>query len=431
MNLLGERRFAPYFLTQFLGAFNDNVFKNALLILLAFKIVTDHSNILVNVAAIVFILPFFLCSPLAGQLADKYEKSGLIRNIKWLEITIMALGVLGLYLNSIALLMTVLFLMGAQSAFFGPIKFSILPQHLNPDELMGGNALVEAGTFLAILFGTILGGVLAGLDAYVLPVSLAILGFALLGRLTSHFIPPAQAEQPDLIIDYNPVRSGKAIFALLASDKTVLYTVLGISWFWFFGATVLTQIPNFAKQYLNGTPQIATLLMAMFSIGIALGSLLASKLSRGRVEIGLVPFGAIGMAVFGVLLGAMDIPLSETQNTIGDMLTDVALLKVLLVLILLAMSGGIYIVPLYVNVQHRTPIEYLSRNIAALSMLNALFMVIAGIFAIVYFKFSDSIQGLIITVAVLHVAVTASIFSRVPEFLRLLPGTKILRANSG
>ena len=416
MNLLKQKRFAPYFLTQFLGAFNDNIFKNALVILLTFKIVSEHSGILVNLAAIVFILPFFLFSPLAGQIADKYEKSALIRKIKWLEIAIMGAGVFGLALNSIAVLMFVLFLMGTQSAFFGPIKYSILPQHLRKDELMSGNALVEAGTFLAILLGTILGGILASFDQYLLPVSLAIICFAILGRLASQFIPVAQAEQPDLAIDTNLFRSGKSIFSVLASDKAIFYTAFGISWFWFFGATFLTQIPLFAREFLFGSPYVATLLMAMFSIGIAIGSLISSKLSRGRVEIGLVPIGALGMTVFGAYLGLMDLPFSTGQNSISDMLTSFIYIKALLALILLAVSGGLFIVPLYANIQSKTPIEHLSRNIAATNILNALFMVLAGIFAIISFKLGNDVQSLFVITALMNTVVGLFIFNRVPEF---------------
>jgi len=416
MDLLKQRRFLPYFCTQFLGAFNDNVFKNALVILLAFKLASSNGNVLVNVAAVVFILPFFIFSPLAGQLADKYEKSGLIRKIKWLEIVIMAVGVLGLYLNSIALLMFVLFLMGTQSAFFGPIKFSILPQHLSRNELMSGNALVESGTFLAILFGTILGGILAGFDQYALPVSIAILSFSVIGRLVCQFIPEAQAEQPQLVIDKNPISSGKSIFKTLASNQPVLYSVFAISWFWFFGATFLTQLPNFAREYLQGSTYVATTLMAMFSIGIAAGSMLSSKLSRGRVEIGLVPIGAFGLTVFGVWLGLMDIPFTGTENNVMDMFTNIGYLKVLFALIMLAVSGGLFIVPLYAFVQTNTPIQHLARNIAANSMLNALFMVVAGIFAIVCFKLGNSIQGLFFVVALMNAIVALYIFKRVPEF---------------
>lgn len=416
MNLMKERRFAPYFLTQFLGAFNDNVFKNALVILLTYKIVSDHSNILVNLAAIVFILPFFLLSPLAGQIADKYEKSGLIRRIKWIEIGIMLLGVIGIFLNSIPWLMGVLFIMGAQSAFFGPIKYSILPQHLTREELMGGNALVEGGTFLAILFGTILGGVLAGFENYVLPVSIAIVTFSILGLATSYLIPQAQAEAPDLAIDYNPIRSGRKIFSALKSDQSNFYTVFGISWFWFFGATFLTQIPNFSREYLNGDPYVATLLMAMFSIGIGLGSLLSSKLSRGRVELGLVPIGALGMTLSGAWLGLMDFPAAADSTSVAAMFTQWFTIKALLALVLLAVFGGLFIVPLYAWLQSNTPKDYLSRNIAANNILNALFMVIAGIFAIICFALGNTIQSLFLIVALLNAVVGLFIFNRVPEF---------------
>ncbi len=416
MSLITQRRFAPYFLTQFLGAFNDNVFKNALVILFTFKIVSDHSSVLVNLAAVIFILPFFLFSPLAGQIADKYEKSTLIRKIKWVEIAIMCIGVAGLLLNSIPMLLAVLFLMGTQSAFFGPIKYSILPQHLGQDELMGGNALVEAGTFLAILFGTILGGVLASFDQYVVPVSIAIVCFSVLGRLVCQFIPAALPENPDLTIDYNPIRAGSNIFKTLASNKSVLYTVFGISWFWFFGATFLTQLPVFSREYMQGDPYVATVLMAMFSIGIGLGSFISSKLARGRVEIGLVPVGALGLTVFGAYLGLMDMPFSTTENTVVSIFTNFAYIKTLIALLLLAVSGGLFIVPLYAFVQTRTPLQHLSRNIAANNILNALFMVIAGIFAIVCFKLGNSIQNLFLIVAVMNAVVGLFIFNRVPEY---------------
>ena len=416
MSLLKQRRFLPYFLTQFLGAFNDNVFKNALVIILTYKIVSEHSSILVNLAAVIFILPFFLFSPLSGQLADKYEKSMLIRRIKWVEIGIMSLGVVALWLNSIPALLGVLFLMGSQSAFFGPIKFSILPQHLKRSELMSGNALVEAGTFLAILFGTILGGLLAGLDQYILPVSIAILTFSAIGLAVCHFIPPATADKPELVIDRNPFTSGKQIFSGLASNQSNFYTAFGISWFWFFGATFLTQIPNFSREYLRGDPYVATLLMAMFSIGIGLGSFISSKISRGRVELGLVPLGAFGMTICGLYLGMMDIQTTGDTTTIVDMLTTFSTLKALLVFLLLAMCGGLYIVPMYAHIQSNTPSDYLSRNIAANNILNALLMVIAGIFAIVCFALGNTIQSLFVIVAILNAVIGLFIFNRVPEF---------------
>lgn len=416
MDLLKQRRFLPYFLTQFLGAFNDNVFKNALVIIITYKIVSEHSSILVNLAAVIFILPYFLFSPLSGQLADKYEKSKLIRRIKWVEIGIMGLGVVGLWMNSLTALLGILFLMGTQSAFFGPIKYGILPQHLDRSELMNGNALVEAGTFLAILFGTILGGLLAGLDDYLVPVSIAILVFSTLGMLASYFIPAASPTQPGLVIDRNPFSSGKRIFSALASNQSNLYTAFGISWFWFFGSIFLTQVPNFSREYLNGDPYVATLLMAMFSIGIGIGSLISSKLSRGRVELGLVPIGAFGMTIFGLLLGITNIPFSPDTMGVIDILTNWSHLKTLLLLILLAISGGLYIVPMYAHIQSNTPSEYVSRNIAANNILNALLMVLAGVFAIICFALGNTIQSLFIIVATMNAVVALFIFNRVPQF---------------
>ena len=416
MSLLRQRRFLPYFLTQFLGAFNDNVFKNALVIILTYKIVSEHSSILVNLAAVIFILPYFLFSPLSGQLADKYEKSMLIRRIKWVEIGIMSLGAVALWLNSIPALLVVLFLMGSQSAFFGPIKFSILPQHLKRSELMSGNALVEAGTFLAILFGTILGGLLAGLNQYIAPVSIAILTFSAIGLAVCHYIPTAAADKPELVIDRNPFTSGKQIFSGLASNRSNFYTAFGISWFWFFGATFLTQIPNFSREYLRGDPYVATLLMAMFSIGIGLGSFISSKISRGRVELGLVPLGAFGMTICGMYLGITEIQTINATTTVTDMLTTFSTLKVLMVFLLLAMCGGLYIVPMYAHIQSNTPPDYLSRNIAANNILNALLMVIAGIFAIVCFALGNTIQSLFVIVAIMNAVIGLFIFNRVPAF---------------
>lgn len=421
MSLLRQRRFLPYFCTQFLGAFNDNVFKNALVTIFTFHLVVNNVNMLVNLAAGIFILPFFLFSPLAGQIADKYEKSRLIRFIKSAEIVIMLLGAAALASQSAWLLLLVLFLMGTQSAFFGPIKYSILPQHLSRDELLGGNALVEAGTFLAILLGTILGGVLAAQPEYVWPVSIAIIFFALLGRGVSGFIPAAAAAQPTLKVDPLPWSAGKDIFVALRSNRSNFLTVVAISWFWFVGATFLAQFPNFAKEVLSGNAYVATLLMAMFSIGIGLGSYICNKLSAGRVEIGLVPIGALGITLSGLYVGLLDIPTADAVRSIGQVLTDWAAVKALLGLLMLAIFGGLFIVPLYAFLQTNTPTEYRSRNIAANNIMNALFMIIAALFAILCFYFGHTIQSLFAVVAIMNAVVAIYIFVRVPEFtMRLL-----------
>jgi len=294
-----------------------------------------------------------------------------------------------------------LFMMGTQSTFFGPIKYSILPQNLKDDELLHGNALVESGTFIAILFGTILGALLAKDADYFLPVSITIIVFAILGRIISQRIPTAEAVQPHLRVDWNPFRSGKAIFAGLSEDKSIFLTAIGISWFWFFGATFLTQLPNFAKNTLGGSPYVATILMAMFSVGIALGSFLCSRMSGKTVELGVVPIGALGMTLSGIFIGSVDI--QKTEVSIG--------------LLLLAVFGGIFVVPLYAYIQSHSSKEKLSRNIAALNVLNSLFMVIAGVFAILVFAFGNSIQALFVITALMNAAVAIYIFVRVPDFI--------------
>lgn len=419
MNVFFQRRFFPYFATQFLGAFNDNVFKNALIIIFTYHLVVSSSGMLVNLAAILFILPFFLFSPLAGQLADKYEKSTLIRKIKNLEILIMLLGAIGVYLQSTIWMLVVLFLMGMQSTFFGPIKYSILPQQLSKEELLGGNAIVEAGTFLAILLGTVLGASIAGEGNYPFKVTVAILFFALLGRLASHFITSSPAAQTSLQIDYNPITAGRMLFSGLRENRANFLIAVGISWFWFYGAIFLTQFPGFAKDVLQGTPYVATLLMAMFSIGIGLGSFLCSVMAGRRVELGIVPIGALGMTLSGLYVGCADIniPGSIDFMTIQDVLTNSSTLKVLIALLLLAVSGGLFVVPLYAALQTNSPTKILSRNIAALNILNALFMVIAGAFAILCFALGHSIQTLFIVVALMNIAVSLFIFLRVPEFI--------------
>ncbi|WP_199699404.1 MFS transporter [Oleomonas cavernae] len=291
-SLLRQRRFGPFFLTQALGAFNDNVFKNALVILVAFGIAglaQEQVNFYVNLAAVLFILPFFLFSATAGQLAEKYEKSRLIRAIKLLEIGIMALGAFGLWLSSIPVLLGVLFLLGFQAALFGPVKYAILPQHLREEELIGGNAWVEAGTFLAILLGTVLGGWLIAQPGGAHWVSAVVVGLALLGYLACRAIPVAPPAAPELRINWNPLTETWRNLRFMQTNRTVFLSVMGISWFWFFGAAFLSQMPTYAQQILGGDPSVATLLLTLFSLGIGAGSLLCERLSGHKVEIGLVP----------------------------------------------------------------------------------------------------------------------------------------------
>ena len=314
-SLFQTRRFLPLFVTQFLGAFNDNVFKNAMVVLIAWRFASAagmDAQVMVTVAAGIFILPFFLFSATAGLLADKFDKTRLIRYIKLAEIIIMTTGAVGFYLGSIPILMTVLFLMGTQSTFFGPIKYGILPDQLNDDELMGGNALISAGTFLAILGGTILGTEVVLAEQGIIIISAVVITFAALGWLSSWYIPATRPAQPDLAISYNFVTQTWKILTHAAGQRDVFLCILGISWFWLVGATFLAQFPTFTKDVLGASVQVLTILLTTFSVGIAIGSLLCNRLLKGEVHATFVPLGALGMTIFTVdLFFATSHPLSS------------------------------------------------------------------------------------------------------------------------
>ncbi len=422
--LLTERRFLPFFLTQFFGAFNDNVFKNALVIMIAFRVAEDQVDILTNLAFGLFILPFFLFSAFAGQVADKFEKSMLIRRVKMVEFCIMLLASIGFYLNSIPLLIFVLFLMGSQSSLFGPVKYGYLPEKLSNDELMGGNGLIESSTFISILLGTILGGVLIALDSFV-PISLAVLVFATLGYLSARHIPLCKAAEPSIKLDWNLWRATINNLKILPENKVVFLAVLGISWFWFFGSVFLAQMPNFSRTVLNGNEHVVTLLLTMFSVGIGLGSLLCEKLSGRRVEIGLVPVGAIGLAWFGFDLYwvSHQWPDSATTNLgIGAVMQVSGAYRVCIDLAMIGVFGGLYIVPLYALVQERSDPNQVSRIIAGNNIINAIFMVVAALLGMVVLGVMGwSIPQLFLITVLLHILVCIYIFTIVPEFiLRLI-----------
>lgn len=420
--LLKERRFLPFFITQFLGAFNDNVFKNALIILIAFQ-ATDpaRANTLVNLSAGLFVLPFFLFSATAGQLADKYEKSHLMRWIKLLEIVIMLGAAVGFILGEMSVLIGLLFLMGWQSTLFGPVKYSILPQHLRPDELVGGNGWVEMGTFLAILIGTLLGGVLIAIpDRGPWLVAGAVVLLAVLGFLSSLFIPKATPDAPDLRINWNPITETWRNIDITRRSRTVFLSVLGISWFWFLGATYLAQLPNYSRLSLGGDEHVVTLLLTTFALGIGVGSLLCERLSGRRVELGLVPFGSIGLTLFGVDLFFAVSPVAEGAPLIGAMefLRSASNWRVLIDILLMGMFGGFYIVPLYALVQQRSEPSFRSRVIAGNNIINALFMVLSAVLAIFFLDVAGlSIPQFLLLTALFNAAVALYIFTLVPEFL--------------
>ena len=422
IKLLSTRRFRPFFLTQLLGAFNDNLYKNGLTIFIAFQasnISQQQSNSLVNIAAGLFILPFFLFSPIAGQLADKLEKSMLIRRIKLLEIMIMLLGGIAFLMQSPELLVAILFLMGTQSALFGPVKYSLLPQALKPGELVGGNALVGFGTFIAILIGLITSVYVIGLGY--LAMAIGVVVTACLGYWASRGIPVLPAGDPELKISFNLIKQTNSILRDARENLTVFYSVLGISWFWFIGITYITQLPNFVRYELGANEQVYILLLAMFSVGIGAGSFLCERLSGRIVEIGLVPLGALGLTLFGIDL-YFNQGLSPGGELIGpvDFLAQGTSLRVCFDIIMLGVSGGVYIVPLYALVQQRSRPEKRSRIIAANNILNALFMVIASLYSLFALSAGVSIPVLFLIMAIMNAAVAIFIFMLVPEFIMRL-----------
>jgi 1-acyl-sn-glycerol-3-phosphate acyltransferase len=417
--LLGERRFAPFFATQALGAFNDNAFRNAMIVLVGFHMGLDESAVgfYSNIAPALFILPFFLFSATAGQLAEKFEKTRIIRFVKLFEIAAMALASVAFYRHSLWLMLSVLFLMGLHSTLFGPIKYAILPQALHPEELVGGNALVETGTSLAILIGMIAGGsAMAG--AGPVAASILVLVIAVAGYLVCRGIPPAPPTAPDLKFNWNPFTETVQVLGFVTKNRTVFNSVLGISWFWFFGGVFTMQLPNYTKIFLGGTESVSILVLALFSIGVGAGSLLCEKLSGRRVEIGLVPFGSIGLTLFGIDLyfarpGAAtlhDLSAFAFLGTPGSW-------RIVVDFILVGVFAGFYIVPLFALVQSRAPKRELSRVIAGNNIINALFIVAAAAFGIGLGAAGLSIPQIFLIAAILNAAVAIYIYTLVPEFL--------------
>lgn len=420
--LFGTERFLPFFVTQALGALNDNIFKNALIALVVFQgsqMAGLNTNQVVNFSALIFILPFFLFSALFGQFADKYEKSMQIRRIKLFEVVIMLAATLGFWLGNLPLLLGVLFMLGFQSTIFGPIKYGILPQVLKPTELVGGNGLVEMGTFVAILLGTIAGPLLAGIESsWPFWVSLVCLLVAVAGYLFSLKVPRAAAVDPQLKINWNIFTESMRNIRFITENRVVLNSVLGVSWFWFFGATFLVQIPSYSQNILGGDESLMSALLAMFIIGISGGSLLCERLSGRQVEIGLVPFGAMGLTVFGLDIYFAS-PVMATQGvSVGAFFSQAANWRIGLDLLMIGGFGGFYIVPLYALVQQRSEPSHLSRVIAGNNILNALFMVVAAVFAMLVLGSAGlSIPELFMITAILNAVVAIYIFTLVPEFL--------------
>lgn len=421
--LLGQRRFAPFFWAQFLGAGNDNLFKFAFTVMVTFgagQATGLAPALVVQLIAALFILPFLLFSATSGQLADKYDKAVLIRFVKTLEIAIMALALYGFTTRNVAVLLGCTFLLGVHSTLFGPVKYAYLPQHLNERELTGGNGMVEMGTFVSILLGNVLGGLLIAVPQ-VGPqyVACACLALAVAGRACAQFVPNAAATDAALKINWNPVTETVRNLRLAGESRVVFRSLLGISWMWFFGAVFLTQFPAFAKEVLGGNEQVASLLLVVFSIGIAIGSLLCENLSRRHVEIGLVPFGAIGMSVFAIdlfLASSSLAPPSAAQSLMAFVSQPVHW-RVMADLALLALFAGLYSVPMYALIQMRSPASHRSRIIAANNILNALFMIVSAGMAALLLKAGVTVPQLFLITGLLNLLVAGYIFLLVPEYL--------------
>ena len=419
--LLGERRFAPFFGVQFLGAMNDNVFKQALVILLAYDttaFTTLSSDVLQNVAQALFIAPFLLFSATAGQLADKYEKRDLITIVVVLELVIMLVGALGLVRRDLALLLTALFLGGTQATLFGPVKYAILPQHLKDTELVGGNALVESGTSIAILVGMIVGGTLVAAPGWgLMAVGVLTCLIAAAGIVLSRFIPRSPAPEPELRLDWNPARATLTNLRFANGNRTVFLSILGISWFWFYGAMLVTQFPNLVKNVLGADEAVVTLLLIIFSLGIGAGSLLCERLSGHKVELGLVPFGSIGLTVFAADLALAASGSFTPANGVTAFLREPHAVRLLADLALIGIFGGFYSVPLYALIQSRSDARHRSRIISANNILNALFILAAAAIAVGLFAAGISIPQLVLVLALMNAAVALYIYNLVPEFL--------------
>jgi acyl-[acyl-carrier-protein]-phospholipid O-acyltransferase/long-chain-fatty-acid--[acyl-carrier-protein] ligase len=415
-----KRRFWPLFVSQFTGATNDNVFKNAMAILVIYRL-ADQSpispQVLVSVAAGLFILPFFLFSATAGQLADRFEKSGLIRIVKFAEILIALLGTWALLLPSVTGMLAVLFLLGLQATFFGPLKYAILPEQLDESELVGGNALIEGGTFLAILLGTIAGGLLVLREGGTGLIAALVVGLSAIGFLSSLMLPKAKAGDPTIAIQVNFIRETVHVLGMARSSRAIFLSVLGISWFWLVGATYLAQFPAFAKDVLYADEHAVTLMLTVFSVGIGIGSLLCTRLLHSEISARFVPFAALAMSLFAfdLWLSSKAIEVQPSIQTLGAFLGHASSWRVLSDLLLLAIAGGIYIVPLYAILQSRSRESERARMVAANNITNAAFMVISAAASAAMLAGGFSVPEIFLSMAVATLVVAIYICGLLPD----------------
>ncbi|MCF7528868.1 MFS transporter [Neisseria lisongii] len=420
LNFQTQRRFAPLFCTQFLGAFNDNIFKTALFVMISFYGLGQNDILpasqMLNLGALLFILPYFLFSALSGQLSNKFDKAVLARWVKVLEIAVMALAAFGFYIQSASLLLFCLFCMGTQSTLFGPLKYAILPDYLNDKELIMGNSLIESGTFIAILFGQILGTAIAGVPPHI--VGIAVVAVAAAGTLSSLFMPSVAAKVPDTKIERNIVKGTSALIRETAAQPQVWTAIIGISWFWFVGSVYTTQLPTFTQIHLGGNDNVFNLMLALFSVGIAAGSVLCAKISSGRLTLGWVSLGTLGLTVCGLLLVWLthDTRFQEL-NGIGWFLSQSKAYPVMAVMAAIGFFGGFFSVPLYTWLQTASSETFRAHAVAANNIINGIFMVSAALLSAVLLMLFDSITLLYLIVAVGNPVLLAYLIKREPQFL--------------
>lgn len=429
--LFSKRRFLPFFATQFLGALNDNLFKNALLVIVVSTAAADASsstNFTTNLAAGLFILPFFLFSTLAGHLADRFDKAFLIRRIKFAEVVLMLAGSLALWQGNVDLMLGILFLLGVQSAFFGPIKYAIIPQHLSADELLAGNAQVGMGTFVSILLGTLVGGWLVIGPQGPTMVGLLIIMVAVCGWYSSSQIPDAPPEKvtDKTQLSFNPLRETAQNFRLAKQNPRVLYCIMAASWFWLYGSCFLTQVPNFVVSVLQGHPTLISILLGAFIIGVAIGSLLCHRLSKGKIEPGLVPLATVGLSLFSLDLyfsslsyaASGELIAAQAESPIAFLLQSKGL-RILIDLTFIGLFGGLFIVPLYSMIQQGVGGSVRARVLSVNNIFNALFMVIGSLLGMLFLSaLAWTIPQFFLAISLLNLLFMGLIFCLEPFFAR-------------
>ena len=420
-NLLRQRRFLPFFIVQSLGAFNDNVYRQAIIGLLFYLGVSaDERSLYTTLAPAIFILPYFLFSALAGQIADKLEKSRLIVITTTMEIVIMTLAAAGFLTQSMPVLLVALFCTGLQSTLFGPVKYSVLPSVLKPEELTGGNGLVEMGTSMSILTGMIVGGLIFTLAGSHGPVvaATAVIALAVCGNLCARMIPKVDAGDPTLKINWNPLPESLAVLRMAKKQKAVRNAILGVSWFWFVGTVLTSQLPTYAVTNLGGEPTLYIFALALFSVGTGVGSLLCEKLSGRRVEIGLVPLGAFGMTAF-----LLDLYFARAGEATAEGLSVIQFVqqagstRIIIDLLGIGLFTGFFVVPLFALIQSRTPKSEMSRVFAALNIQNSGFIVAAAGVGLAAHAAGITIPQLFLALGIANALVAIYIFTIVPEFL--------------